>query len=746
MSIRQKLTIILLTVGLIPTCLTSIIAYTVIEKQLTDKSVEQIKTITAKQEQRLSSLLQSKQEEVIRLANVRVELNTALSQYLTSRQDRDLRAVITLLRERKLEVPLVQSIYITDRQGGIIASTLNSNVGKKLDPQYIYVRPTETSTIRMLEDTSDGAKKIYITSPMIADKKEVGVLVFTFKLDDLIATVNDYTGLGESGETVVASIENDQATSLFPLRFESEGALKTKLNNLHLQNQNRTVHTTNSTDYRGKDVIIGTGFIESAQWAVGVKIDTSEVLAPITTLRNTVISIFIASAIVIIFIAFYFTRYFTRSLIMLTEKAQQIRLGNLQQRIEVKSKDEVGVLASTFNEMAQNLVESYGVLERKVAERTKALDQKLDELEDAKAKDEAILDSIGDGLVVSDDQGKILLINNIAADLLNIDQKKLQGKNLVVNYELYDETETLLPAEDRPVRTALQTGHKVIQSVKVIEGKTKRALSITASPVTQQGRTIGAIQIIRDITKEKEIDRMKTEFISIASHQLRTPLSAIKWFTEMLLSGDAGKLKKEQIEFAKNISDSTERMIELVSSLLNISRIESGRIIVDPQPTDLHELVTGIINDLKGKTEEKKQTMIISVHKDLPKINLDPHLIGQVYLNLLTNAIKYTPAQGEVSVIISRKENEVISQISDTGYGIPKSEQAKMFQKFFRATNIVKVESDGTGLGMYLVKSIIESSGGKIWFESEEGKGTTFWFSIPLSGMKAKKGEVTLGD
>jgi two-component system, OmpR family, phosphate regulon sensor histidine kinase PhoR len=419
---------------------------------------------------------------------------------------------------------------------------------------------------------------------------------------------------------------------------------------------------------------------------------------------------------------------FARSINDIKASAQRMANGDFSQSLKVGSRDELGELAGTFNQMSDRLRESYQRL---------ALE---------KQRDEALLGSMSEGLIAVDKQGKIVLINNVAVQLLELPTpQSLIGSSLFDVAKFHTAKDAPLPKMHHPAAITLEKG-KANGDVFTFHHKdaTKILINVNANPVLLEGEIAGAIIVLRDVTKEKEIDRMKTEFISLASHQLRTPLSAIKWYTEMLLSADAGKLNPDQNDFAQNIYDSSERMIELVNSLLNISRIESGRIIVDPKPTDLKELVSGIIADLKAKTEEHQQTLVISVHRDLPKINLDPRLIGQVYMNLLTNAIKYTPKGGEISVFISKKGNQVLSQVTDNGYGIPKSQHDKVFQKFFRAENIVKVETDGTGLGLYLIKAIIESSGGKIWFDSEEGKGTTFWFTLPLSGMKPREGEVTL--
>ena len=362
-----------------------------------------------------------------------------------------------------------------------------------------------------------------------------------------------------------------------------------------------------------------------------------------------------------------------------------------------------------------------------------------------KKRDETLLYLLGEGVVVQNKDNKVILINKAAQDMLQYKNQELLGKSFVeiVHAESPD-GKTISPLE-RPL--ALIGKSKNILKTQLTylrKDGTKFESELIITPVYIDDVYFGDIQVFKDISKEKQIDRMKTEFISLASHQLRTPLSAMKWFSEMLLAGDAGNLNSEQHEFIQNISDSNDRMIDLVNSLLNISRIESGRILIDPRPTDLQELVREIIDELKKKSSDKNIKIIMSAHENLPRINCDPKMMRQVYINLLTNAIKYTKPGGEIQIFISKKDNEIISQVSDNGMGIPKAEQSKIFQRFFRASNIVKTKTDGTGLGLYLAKAIMESSGGKIWFESEEGKGTAFFISLPIEGSKPKRGEVSL--
>jgi PAS domain S-box-containing protein len=258
------------------------------------------------------------------------------------------------------------------------------------------------------------------------------------------------------------------------------------------------------------------------------------------------------------------------------------------------------------------------------------------------------------------------------------------------------------------------------------------------------GDPVYFIAHLQDITEEKEVDRMKTEFVSLASHQLRTPLTAIKWYSDMLLKDMMGPLNDKQRSAIESIFKSNERMLMLIRGLLNISRMESGRLKIEPRPTDLRELVSTVVADLTPRMEEKHIQPDVTIDPGLSEISLDPKLMRHVCTNLITNAIRYSTEGSTITIRLQRTGDEIILQVSDTGIGIPQEAKDHLFEKFFRAPNATRMATDGNGLGLYLTKSIVEASQGRIWYESQENKGTTFWVSLPATGINPRKGAVSL--
>lgn len=236
----------------------------------------------------------------------------------------------------------------------------------------------------------------------------------------------------------------------------------------------------------------------------------------------------------------------------------------------------------------------------------------------------------------------------------------------------------------------------------------------------------------RDISKEKEIDQMKNQFISMVSHQIRTPLTSIRWYSEMLLKGkNENSLNDKQTEITGTIHQTAVSMTDLVNDLLSISRMESGKLEYKPERSDLTQLLDGVVVELQPQLE--KSHISFQVQKDtIPTFEFDTKLIREVYLNLLSNAIKYTPESGTVTITLEEKDNQVLTCVADTGIGIPEEAKEDIFKRFYRAQNAVDREFEGTGLGLSVAKMIIEKAGGKIWFESQLGQGTKFYFTLPL--------------
>jgi len=239
--------------------------------------------------------------------------------------------------------------------------------------------------------------------------------------------------------------------------------------------------------------------------------------------------------------------------------------------------------------------------------------------------------------------------------------------------------------------------------------------------------------IIRFINQVIRLNKMKSDFVSVASHQLRTPLSAIKWETELLLSKFKRGLNKKQLKNIENIDQLSVRMIRLVNDLLDVARIDQKRLVLRKESVDLCKIIEETISEMAPIAKSRNIEITSSWSKNNPKIIGDTIRLKMVVENLLSNAIKYTTNRGKIDIKVVKKDNSLILSIKDNGVGIPEEQQDRVFDKFFRSDNVVKYQTEGTGLGLYISKSIIEQLGGKIWFQSVENLGSIFSFSLPTN-------------
>jgi PAS domain S-box-containing protein len=357
------------------------------------------------------------------------------------------------------------------------------------------------------------------------------------------------------------------------------------------------------------------------------------------------------------------------------------------------------------------------------------------------AEAEALFTSIGDGAISTDEFGRITRVNPAAQILLGFSESELLGSwfpKKIIAVSLEDSPINLI---DRPITKAFLTGKPISEKMFYRRKNGERVpVAVNVSPILLDGKPLGAIEVFRDITLEQEVDRMKSEFISLASHQLRTPLSAIKTYTHMLSDGYMGELNNAQKKGLDTIIGATNRMNELISTLLNITRIESGTIAITPKLVRLDKVIAEVIPELELMAKNKSINLSVEVRgKASLSITTDALIVKEVVTNLASNAIKYTPEAGKVQIIMRPRRADIMVEISDSGWGIPKFSQDQVFSKFFRAQNIVERETTGTGLGLYLVRGLLDALEGSIWFNSEEGVGTSFYFTLPRGKRSLRK-------
>lgn len=355
--------------------------------------------------------------------------------------------------------------------------------------------------------------------------------------------------------------------------------------------------------------------------------------------------------------------------------------------------------------------------------------KKEKEIEVERDKEKAILSDLSDGLIYINNQNLIDMINVRAEKLLNFKAEDVIGKKIKdLNFKKMPLLKEVLQADNQSRELSFS-------------GAQDNYIRITTVEVNDDNqKLIGVAKIIQDISREKYVDKIKSEFITIAGHQLRTPLSAIKGALALFLSGDYGEINREQQTMIKQSYDYTERLIKIVNDMLNVSSAEDGKFNYEFIKTDIKDFVEKNSQRYIDEADNKKISLSFNFAKELPSVELDQRKFRLVLNALLENSLVYNKEKGKVKLDLSKKDDKLFFVISDTGIGIPEEVQEKVFTKFFRADNALKFFTEGNGLDLFVVKNIIENHQGDIWFESEAGKGTTFFITIPFT--QTQKGTI----
>ena len=336
--------------------------------------------------------------------------------------------------------------------------------------------------------------------------------------------------------------------------------------------------------------------------------------------------------------------------------------------------------------------------------------------------DIAITNYLTDGLLLFDTSSRIVLVNPQAERFFEVIEDKVIGKTILElsKFERINPLASLLGGEIK----LLSKQELIIKDNFIAE--------ITSVPIQYQGSRTHTLVIIHDITREKLSDKMKSEFVTLAAHQLRTPTSGIKWSLETILQGELGELNEKQKELIEKANYTNNKVIELVRDLLDIAQIEEGKYLTNLVLSNIDKLIDSVIESRKQEIINRK--IKVEFHKtETSRVMIDVEKMVIVLKNILDNALRYTLPGGKVLIELSQGDKKEIEiKITDNGIGIPAEEQSRVFTRFFRGANVMKMETEGTGLGLYIVKNIVEAHGGRIWFESKEKVGTAFNIVLPV--------------
>lgn len=423
----------------------------------------------------------------------------------------------------------------------------------------------------------------------------------------------------------------------------------------------------------------------------------------------------ILAIVIILFASLQFTRTIIRPAERLTEIARRIGRGQLNQKIDITTNDEIGELGQEFNKMTERLREYEAM--------------NVHELIAEKKKSEAIVASIADPVIVTDQKNHLLMMNQAAMRVLNVGQHNWQAKTLG---EIVQDKRWLPLLTPESAQEGEQATRDLLLSVQ--EGEQTLYFRPRQTTIIDERENIqGVVTLLQDVTRFKNLDRMKSEFMATVSHELRTPLTSINMAIDILSQEVLGEVNERQLDMLSTAKDDCERLTKLVRELLDLSRLESGRYELKREKVNVRSLVDEALKPLRLQFQEKNIHLRMEVSLTLPEVSGDQQQLSWVVTNLVSNALRYTPPDGHVTIRSDLVDDSVRLSVADSGRGIPPDAVEVIFDKFVQVKQATESTPGSVGLGLAIAKEVVEAHGGRIWVESIVGHGSTFFFTVPLS-------------
>ena len=631
----------------------------------------------------------------------------------------------------KNKMSLDQTIYginVVDLKGKVIASTEASDIGIFEVAHDYFVNAKDLnygeaflSDVSLSHHFKGNVPCLAVSAPLI-DKdtnEKLGVIINHISLEDLNniiskgKNINIFPRLENNNENIEIYLVNKDGVIITKLRSLNNLILKRKiisdLPTKCISNRENNIYT----NYMGEEVVGASSCFENG-WTLLVEANKKRSFIFIEEIRIKIITITLLIVIGVLCLVYLIVIRITTPIKRIIQMTKGVSKGDLSQKMKIYSDDEIGELAASFNMMMKDL-----------GQANKKLEDKIDELANFKSA----INNASDLIIVTNTKGKISFVNEAIKNVTGHTKEEVYGKNI---FELCKPTNE---------KHCMDSWMAMLSSKKSFIGETvskkksgKRFdAELRITPILDRNMEVKYCVVIeRDVTTMKALERARNEFISLASHQLHSPSSIVKWYIEELLR-DSKNFTPKQEKYLNKIYKGNERIIELNNSFLDVSRLDLGTFKNKPELVDVVKVTQIIIREFEQKIKEYNIDFSFKFTKNSKKIFIDKVIIRNILVNLIDNAIKYTQPKGKISVEIKEQANDLLIQIKDTGFGIPYNQQSEIFKKLFRADNIRVKHIDGTGLGLYIVKSMVGQSKGKIWFKSSEGIGSTFFVSFPLA-------------